>query len=157
MVAERWLPHHALLLRRPQLAMAAAVDADDATVIDLRTMLNGLSDSVTALTGQMALLMEDPIQYRARLANLSPEAQLTERGPAVRGAEYAHMLQEERGQMQTILERIDTLESNIAFCSRDTFKDTQVLKVDLIGRLPSKQQPKMVPYSYTWHCSVMNY
>ena len=103
--------------------MATAADAGDATVIDLRTMLNGLSDSVTALTSQMALLMEDPIQYRARLANLSPEAQSTERGPAVRGAEYAHMLQEEQGQMQTILQRIDTLESNIAFFSSEQTDD----------------------------------
>ena len=103
--------------------MAAAADAGDATVIDLRTMLNGLSDSVTALTGQMALLMEDPTLYWARYGNLNPEAQLTERGPAVRGAEYAHKLQEERYRFQSILERIDTLESNVAFCSSELTED----------------------------------
>ena len=83
--------------------MAAAVDADDATVIDLRTVLNGLSDSVAALNSQMALIMEDPTQFWARYGNLNPEAQLSERGPAVRGAEYAHKLQEDRLSQQATL------------------------------------------------------
>ena len=70
--------------------MATAADADDATVVDLRIMVNGLSDSVTALNEQMALLMEAPAQFWERYGSLNPEAQLSERGPAVRGAEYAH-------------------------------------------------------------------
>ena len=46
--------------------MAAAVDAVDAEVVDMRTTINFLSDSITTLQNQMASLLEDPDQFWTR-------------------------------------------------------------------------------------------
>ena len=128
--------------------MAAAADAGDAEVVNMRTTINQMSDSITNLQNQMALLMEDSDQFWARYQHMTPEAQSGERGPAVRERLYAHTSETDRvtmKEMETVStthkEKIDELESNISFNSseltgdRDKFTQmaeaTSVMRNDL--------------------------
>ena len=55
----------------------AAADAGADEVVNLRTMIMGMSDSITALQNQMAVLLEEPDFFFTR----SPDASTGENAP----------------------------------------------------------------------------
>lgn len=73
--------------------MAAAADVGDAEVVNMRTTMNYLTDSVTTLHSQMAALMEDPTTFMNRARGT------TDAGPAVRARAYDHEIAKGRGRM----------------------------------------------------------
>ena len=82
--------------------MAAAGDAGDAAVVNMRTTIDIMSDSITALQRQIAELLEDPQQFFSR----SPDASSGEKGPAARGREYSHAQLSDRMKMHEMYEVI---------------------------------------------------
>ena len=104
--------------------MAAAVVVGDTDVVNMRTMMPSMSDSITALQNQMATLMEDPETFMNRARGS------TDPGPAVRERSYDHEIEKDRTRMMQIEEvlrlnasRLDEIESNLAFYSSELSDD----------------------------------
>ena len=82
--------------------MAAGTAGDD--VVNMRIMMDGMSDSITTFQNQMASLLEDDGQFWTRYQQ-SPDGSL---GPSVRERTYAHTLEADRITMQEVQAVINT-------------------------------------------------
>ena len=75
-----------------------------------------MSDSITTLQNQMAALLEDPGLYNNRCPDsVDIPIESTDLGPAIRERTYARTHHASRSDMQTMAERVNELESNLAF------------------------------------------
>ena len=94
----------------------AAAEAGADEVVNMRTMIMGMSDSITTLQNQMAALLEDPGLYNNRCPDsVDIPIESTDLGPAIRERTYARAHHASRSDMQTMAERVNELESNLAF------------------------------------------
>ena len=124
-------PDSALLLRYSNpAAMAAGVAGvaqmgDEDTIPNLRATMEIMSDSITALSTQMAALLEDPGQFSRRVQDslTTPTESFNELGPAVRERIYARAHESDREDMRQMRLRIDELEGTLAFYASELTTD----------------------------------
>ena len=98
---------------------------EEDTIPNLRATMEIMSDSITALTNQMALLLEDPGGFNRRQPdNLNtPIGDSDEKGPAVRERIYARAHESDRVAMQDMGHRINELEASLAFYNAELTTD----------------------------------
>jgi hypothetical protein len=114
----------------------AAGDAGDArmgetdTIPNLRATMELMSDSIIALTRQMAILLEDPGSFNRRYPDSlnTPIEGSDEQGPAVRQRIYARAHESDREVMHEMSLRINELEATLAFYNGELTTDRNNLE-----------------------------
>ena len=98
---------------------------EEDTIPNLRATMETMSDSITALTNKMALLLEDPGGFNRRQPdNLNtPIGDSDEKGPAVRERIYARAHESDRVAMEDMGHRINELEASLAFYNAELTTD----------------------------------
>ena len=90
---------------------------EEDTIPNLRATMERMSDSIIALSNQMAELLEDPGSFNRRNPDslTTPIESFDEQGPAVRERIYARAHESDREMMREMSLRINELEGTLAF------------------------------------------
>ena len=90
---------------------------DEDTIPNLRATMEIMSDSIAALSTQMAALLEDPGQFFRRVQDSlsTPTEGFDELGPAVRERIYSRAQESDREMMREMRLRVNELEGTLAF------------------------------------------
>ena len=106
-------------------AAGVAQMGDEDTIPNLRATMEIMSDSIIALSNQMAALLEDPGSFSRRFPDslTTPIESFNEQGPAVRERIYARAHESDREMMRETRLRINELEGTLAFYGSELTTD----------------------------------